>query len=266
MKKIFFAAMMAAAISSCKESEPKALILYYSQTGTTDSLAVEIQRQTGADICRFDVEQAYSGTYEQTIARCLDEREAGFVPDLRPLSIDISGYDLIFLGYPVWFGTYAPPVKALLLSGQLTGKTVVPFCTFGSGGILSSTEDLRRALPDCDVRTGYGVRSARIGAAAEEINRFLIENGWKDGTIEPLPDFSEQTPVSETTAAIFNSACSGYKYPIGTPVSVGQREIPGGTEYKFAAEGYTPDGRPNSAIVFINAIEGKPAEFTQVVR
>jgi len=266
MKKIILAALMAAAITSCKDSGAKALILYYSQTGTTDSLATELRRQTGADICRFDVEQAYSGTYEQTIARCLEEREAEFVPDLKPLDVDLSGYDVIFLGYPIWFGTFAPPVKALLLSGKLAGKTVVPFCTFGSGGIRSSTEDLRRELPYSDVREGYGVRSARIGAAAEELNRFLVENGWKEGSVEPLPEFSEQIPVSEEKTAIFEAACSGYKYPIGTPVTVGERKIPGGIEYKFAVEGFTPDGRLSAVTVFVNVIGEKEPEFTQVIR
>ncbi len=269
MRKIVMAVMVAAAVTSCKGPGGKTLILYYSQTGTTEALAAEIQRQTGADVCRFDVGKAYDGTYEETIERCLEERRTGFVPELKPLGVDVSGYDVIFLGFPVWFGTYAMPVKSLLMSMRsdaLEGKTIVPFCTFGSGGLQASTEDLRAALPGCDVRDGYGVRTARIAEAPQELNRFLIENGWKKGSIEPLPAFSGEVPVTEETAAIFDAACSGYKYPIGTPVAVGERDIPGGKEYKFAAESFTPDGRLSHVAVFVNVIEGQSPVFTQVVR
>jgi len=266
MKRIILAAMAAAAISSCTGSKPQALILYYSQCGTTEAVAKELQSQIGADICRFDVEEAYTGTFEETISRCQKERETGFVPQLKKLGCDLSKYDVIFLGYPIWFGTYAPPVKALLNSVNLDSKTVVPFCSFGSGGLQSSIADLREALPDCIVMNGYGVRTARVDAASEELNRFLIENGWKKGAIEPLPDFSEQQAVTAEQAAIFDEACSNYQFPLGVPSTAAKRTIPGGTEYLFTVEGLTPDGQPSSTSIYVTDLDGKVPVFTQVVR
>ena len=257
------------ALSSCgssvKDAGCKALVLYYSQAGTTKAVAEEIQAQTGADIMSFDVTEPYDGSYEETIQRCLAEREAGVTPELKPLDCDLSGYDLIFLGYPIWFGTYAPPVKALLASEKFAGKVIVPFCSFGSGGLLTSTADLKAALPDADIRDGYGVRTARVSHAAEELDRFLIENGWKEGEVEPLPDYSAQTPVTEGEAAIFDQACSGYQFPLGTPVTAASRKAPYGTDYLFTAESTDQDGNTSTSRIYVTLRDGK-AEFTQVAR
>lgn len=254
-------------LSWSEEGRPisKPLVLYYSQTGTTKAVAEEIRNQTGADIVAFDVTEPYGGSYDETIKRCLAEREAGVIPVLEALDCNLSEYDLIYLGYPIWFGTYAPPVKALLASEQFAGKVIVPFCSFGSGGLQASASDLKKALPDADIRAGYGVRTVRIGKAPAEIERFLIENGWKVGEIEPLPAYSEQAPVTEAEAAIFDEACSGYQFPLGTPVTCGSRETPDGLDYLFKAESKGPDGKVSSSMIHVIVRDGK-AEFTQVAR
>lgn len=265
MRKILFAILATLLMTACNDST-KMLVLYYSQTGTTKSVAEEIQKQTGADIASFDVVEVYDGTYDETIQRFIEERDKGFVPTLAELSCKVEDYDVIFLGYPIWFGTYAPPVKALLNTLRLEGKKIVPFCTFGSGGLQNSMEDLKKALPECSVENGYGVRSARLDAVEGELNRFLIENGWKKGEVEPLMEFSAPSDVNEEDVKIFNAACSGYKYPLGTPKSVCVRDIPDGKEYLFTAEGETPDGNKVESEIFVTVLSGKEPEFTQVVR
>lgn len=265
MKKSIFALCAVLLMVSCK-TEKKSLVLYYSQSGTTKIVAEEIQRQTGADICSYDVVQAYDGTYDETVSRCQSELSSGYIPDLVPLEADLSEYDVIFLGYPIWFGSYAQPVKALLASEKFEGKTIVPFCTFGSGGLQVSVRDLKTALPDAGIKDGYGVRTARVGASAVELNRFLIENGWKAGEIAALPEYSELVDVDEETSAIFDAACSDYIFPLGTPVKVGSRKVPGGTEYLFAAESQSADGQISTSKVYVTAMEGAKPEFTQVAR
>lgn len=256
-------------LSSCKgpATSSKALILYYSQTGTTKAVAEEIKAQTGADIASFDVTTPYNGSFDETIQRCLTEQAQGFVPELKDKDkdLDLSGYDVIFLGYPIWFGTYAPPVAALLASQSFAGKVIVPFCTFGSGGLESSIADLEKALPDADIRPGYGVRTARTGKAAAEIERFLIENGWKSGKVKPLKDYSAPKPVTPEEEAIFDEACSGYQFPLGTPITVGSRKGQDGTDYVFTAQGEDMDGNASKSTIYVSVCEGK-AEFTRVVR
>jgi len=268
MKKIISMMATAAVLASCTGNAPKALILYYSQTGTTEAVAAELQKQTGADIEKFDVEEVYDGDFNATIQRCMGERAEGFVPTLKPIAADLSQYDVIFLGYPIWFGTYAPPVKAFLntVSAELNGKKIVPFCTFGSGGLTSGIADLKAALPGTEIAEGYGVRAARVQYAAEELDRFLIENGYKEGSVEPLPEYSEQAVPTEEETAIFDEATSGYAFPLGTPVTAGSRTVAGGTDYLFIVNSMDQAGNPVEGKIYVICREGRKAEFTQVVR
>ena len=268
MKKIMTIIAAAAILSACTPQQPKMLVLYYSQEGNTQKVAEEIATQTGADIERFDAAEPYSGTFDETIQRCLKEREEGVLPEVSPIKSDLSKYDVIFFGYPIWFGTYAPPVTALLKDVKFDGKTVVPFCTFGSGGLQSSIADLKQAFPNADIREGFGIRAARIGNLKPELERFLILGGYKEGEVEIYPDYSAQAPVTEEQAAIFDAACSDYQFPLGTPISVGSRETPTSVDYCFTAESTGRDGNVSQSIIYVTApkaADAKP-EFTIVVR
>jgi flavodoxin len=268
MKKIMTALAVAATLSACTSQQPKMLVLYYSQEGTTQKVAEQIAAELGADIERFDVEEPYTGNFQETIERCLKEREEGISPKVKPIASDISKYDIIFLGYPIWFGTYAPPVAALLKDINLDGKVVVPFCTFGSGGLYSSTADLQQAIPGAEVRDGFGIRSARIDKLQPELERFLVIGGYKEGEVESYPDYSEQMPVTEEQVAIFDAACSDYQFPLGTPISVGTRETSSSVDYLFTVESMGRDGNPAQSKIYVTVPKSADArpEFTIVVR
>lgn len=264
------AIVAAAALSSCASGEkaPEYLILYYSQTGTTEAVATELQAKLGADIELIEVEAPYDGTYEQTIQRYLEEREQGFIPTVKPLESKLSEYDVIFLAYPVWFGTYASPIAGLVKEYDFAGKKIVPICTFGSGGLYSSAADLAKALPQAEILDGYGVRTARVAAMPKELERFLKSEGYLEGEVEELGEFSPQADVTPEQAAIFDAACSSYAMPLGSPVSVGSRATEDGTEYKFTAVSDSPDGTQASSTIYVlvSKEEGAVPEFTQVVR
>jgi len=265
MKKILSLLSIAALFASCAEETPKTLILYYSQSGTTQAVAEELQKQTGADIERFDITEPYEGDFNAVVQRSMADRTNGTTPTIVPLKSDLSKYDTIFLGYPVWNGTYATPVSALLSSVDLAGKKIVPFCTFGSGGLNTSRDALIAALPESEIAEGFGIRQARVQYAEEELNRFLIENGYKEGSIDPLPEFSEQDVVIPEELAIFEEATSSYMFPLGTPVSVGSRTVPGGVDFLYVVENDGPQGKTQSKI-YVARRNGRNPEFTQVVR
>ena len=246
----------------------KSLILYYSETGTTKTVALELQKQTGADIEAVEAVVPYTGDFQETIQRSGDERQRGETPAIKPLTKNIADYDIIFLGYPIWFGTYAMPIATLVKENDFAGKKIVPFCTFGSGGLNTSAEALRKALPKAEIVKGYGVRTARVSAAAKELDRFLKENGYKAGTIEKLPDFSAQQPVTDAERAIFDAACSDYQFPLGTPQTVGKRTTPDGTDYKYTVTGRGFNGEESTSTIYVTVgnTEGAKPEFTEVVR
>ena len=244
----------------------KTLVLYYSENGTTKTVAEELQKQLGADIEAVEAVEPYTGDFGATIQRGNKERESGNWPAIKPLQKKIAEYDVIFLGYPIWYGTYANPIVTLVKAENFAGKTIVPFCTFGSGGLNTSAADLEKALPKAKIQKGYGVRAARILKIEKELNRFLIENGYKKGSVEKLADYSEQKPVTAAEKALFDEACSSYQFPLGTPETVGKRATADGTDYKFSVKSRGMDGKEATSTIYVTVEKGAKAEFTEVVR
>lgn len=246
----------------------KMLVLYYSQTGTTQVVAEELQKQLGADIDSIVPVEPYAGDFQATIQRGQREMQSGETPALKPLTVNIADYDVIFIGYPIWFGTYAMPIATLVKENDFAGKTIVPFCTFGSGGLNTSTDALKAALPKAKIQAGYGVRTARILAVEKELDRFLKANGYKKGAVNKLPDYSAQKPVTDEEKAIFDAACSSYQFPLGTPQTVGKRVTDDGTDYQFIVKSRGMNGEEATSTIFVTVgkEEGAKPEFTEVVR
>ena len=243
----------------------KKLVIYFSATNTTKAVAEEFQKQLGADIESIEAEKPYSDSFQETMQRAQSDKE----PKIKPLKANLKAYDVIFLGYPIWGGTYASPVVTLLKEQDFTGKTIVPFCTFGSGGLETSSADLVKALPKAKIQPGYGVRQARVNSAAKEIDRFLKENGYKKGSVKALPAYSVQQPVTDAEKAIFDAACSSYQFNLGTPVTFGKRTTDDSIDYEFKVKsrGFGGGGEMNSTIyVTMGKEAGAKPEFTRVVR
>ena len=266
MKRLFI--LFAAMATLTTGFAQKKLVLYYSETGTTKTVAQELQKQLGADIESIEPVTPYSGNFQETIQRGQREMQSGETPELKPLKSKMADYDVIFIGYPIWFGTYANPIITLVKEQDFAGKTVVPFCTFGSGGLNTSSEALKKALPKANIVQGYGVRTARVAAAAKELDRFLKENGYKKGAVAKLPEYSEQVPVTAEDKAIFDAACSSYQFPLGTPSTVGKRQTPESTDYKFTVNSSSPNGTASTSIIYVTVgkEQGAKPEFTEVVR
>ena len=266
------AAMLAAVSCGQKKEEPqKALVLYYSQTSNTKAVAQEIAKLTGADIEEIVPVKPYDGDFQATINRCNEERQQGLTPEIKPIAANLDKYSTIFIGYPVWFGTYAPPVASFLDKADLSGKKIVPFCTFGSGGLDSSIKDLAKKQPKAEILPGYGVRAARLAAVPKEVDQFLKAGGFIEGEYVKLEPFAEQHPVSEEEAAIFNTAVGDYPMIHAQAKTVASRTIPDGTEYLFTAADLPREGGPQmppagEMKVYVTVINGEAPVFTQVVR
>lgn len=276
MKKSLILVCAVAMFSACgshkKGAEPqpgtKSLVLYYSQTGTTKKVAELISQKTGADIEAIDAVNPYDGDYDQTIARGKQEIENNILPDINPLQSRIEDYDTVYLGFPVWFGTYAPPMGRLVKDTDFAGKVLIPFCTFGSGGLESSVANLKAAQPNSTILEGFGIRAARLDAASAELDQFLIRLGILSGTAAPLPQYGTPAPVTAEEKALFDEACGDYPMPLGTPVSVAKAAGQECMYYCFTTDSKRPDGESMSFKIYVvkPAADGSKAEFTKVVR
>ncbi len=283
------AAIALIAIVSCtpKKETPKSkvLVLYYSQTSNTKAVAQEIATRLDADIEEITLVEPYDTAFQATIDRCKADREKGILPEIKPLKSDVADYDWIFIGYPIWFGTYAPPIASLLEKVDLSDKWVVPFCTFGSGGLESSVKDLTEKQPNAKIMTGYGVRAARMDAMPKEVERFLklymplinksdptnIEANTQSDSLFVPADFPEQHPVSADEVAIFDAAVNGYPMLNAKAKTVASRTALDGIEYLFTAmdkpREKKADMPPASEIqVYVLVEKDKAPVFTKVVR
>lgn len=255
-----------------KKETPKVLVLYYSQTSNTRTVAQEIATRLNADIEEIALVEPYDTAFQATIDRCKADREKGILPEIKPLKSNIADYDWIFIGYPIWFGTYAPPVASLLEKIDLSDKRVVPFCTFGSGGLESSAKDLEAKQPNAKVMPGYGVRAARIDAVPGEVELFLKSIGLIEGSFFKSADFPEQHPVSADEDAIFDAAVNGYRMLNAKATTVASRTIVDGTEYLFTAQDMRQEVSPSDSQltseiqVYVTVEKGKSPVFTKVVR
>jgi len=282
LKLLMLAAVVMIVATSCSHNgmrvkrgkAPKMLVLYYSQTSNTKTVAQEIATRLHADIEEITLVEPYDTAFQATIDRCKADREKGITPEINPLKNNVADYDVVFIGYPIWFGTYAPPIATLLDKIDLSGKTVVPFCTFGSGGLESSVKDPAARQPEATIRQGYGVRAARMDAVPKEVEDFLARNFFADGKFDMPEPFPEQHPVSADEAAIFDAAVNGYPMLNAKATAVASRTIldGDGTEYLFTAQDMRQDvnlsdSRLTSEIqVYVIVEKGKSPEFTKVVR
>ncbi len=281
LKIILLAAVAVMVVTSCSQNSmrakkgkaPKMLVLYYSLTSNTKTVAQEIATRLHADIEEIALVEPYDTAFQATIDRCKADREKGILPEIKPLKSNIADYDVVFIGYPIWFGTYAPPIASLLDKIDLSGKTVVPFCTFGSGGLESSAKDLAAKQPNAKVRQGYGVRAARMATVPKEVEDFLARNFFADGKFDMPEPFPEQHPVTADEAAIFDAAVNGYPMLNAKATTVASRTVQDGEgiEYLFTAMDMPrekkADMRPASEIkVYVLVENGKAPEFTKVVR
>lgn len=261
---VLAAVLMGVVSCGAKQEARKALVIYYSQTSNTKAVAVEIASRLGADIEEVVATTPYDGDFQATIARCMQEREQGVKPEIEPLKADIAKYDVVFIGFPVWFGTYAPPVAALLAQVDLAGKKVVPFCTFGSGGLESSTRDIAALQPKAELLPGYGVRAARMAAMPHEVDQFLKAGGFLEGEYTRLEDFPGQQPVNGEEAAIFDAAVGDYPMISAKAKTVAQRALPDGVEYLFTAADLREPEKEMK--VYVTVVSGEAPVFTRVVR
>ena len=276
---VIAAAALTAVSCGQKEEAQKVLVLYYSQTSNTKIVAENIATRLGADIEEIVPVNPYDGDFQATIERCMQERQQGTVPEIQPVAADLSQYDVIFIGYPIWFGTFAPPVAAFLDTADLSGKKVVPFCTFGSGGLESSIKDLQAKQPNAELLPGYGVRAARMAAAPKEVETFLVAGGFIEGEYTAPADFPEQHEASAEEVAIFDAAVGDYPMINAQAQTVAVRTVPEGVEYMFTAvdkprmEGpiAISDNKPKlppatTMTIYVLVANGEAPVFTRVVR
>ena len=149
------------------ETGTDVLVAYFSATGNTENIAEHLATILDADLYEIVPEAPYTAedlNYGDSDSRATREQND---PSARPAisgSVDnMEDYDVIFLGYPIWWGDAPRIISTFLESYDLDGKTIVPFCTSGSSSIGSSAEDLEEVT-----RGATWLEGQRFGGSASQ--------------------------------------------------------------------------------------------------
>ncbi len=122
------------------------LVLYFSATGTTEGIAKQIAEITNSDITEIIPKEEYTTedlNYNNDDSRAnREQNDTSARPEIAN-TINVEDYDVIYLGYPIWWGTVPKIILTVLDNYDLSGKTVIPFCTSGGSGISQSMNDLK---------------------------------------------------------------------------------------------------------------------------
>lgn len=167
----------------------KSLIAYYSRkgnnylngsivnlsVGNTEVVAQKIQEFTGSDMFQIDTVKSYPLDYTETTHVAMDEKRKNARPELTEAVADMNGYDVIYLGYPNWWGTFPMAVFTFLESYDFTGKTIIPYCTHEGSGLGSSERDIRKLCPNAKVLPGLAIRGSSVNSADSMIKSWLFK-------------------------------------------------------------------------------------------
>ena len=173
------------------QEKAKSLVVYFSHTGeqysvgnitegNTAILAKMIQKKTGSDIFEIVPENDYPKVYKT----CTEVAKAEQKKNARPAykgNIDTSGYDTIYLGYPIWWSDFPMVVYTFLEKHNLDGKTIVPFCTHEGSGVSGTDGKLKRLFKNAKVKTALAVRGAtaqnKRAEAEKSVDAWLAKVG-----------------------------------------------------------------------------------------
>ena len=142
-------------------------------TGNTKIVADYISEITGAD--QFEiVTHKYDGmAYTPLIELAKKEAAAGELPPYEGTAPDLSGYDTVFIGGPVWWGTYPQVMFTLFKDINLDGKTVIPFTTHEGSGLASCASDVRKAFPKAKVTGEFSIYGHEVRSGKAKVERWL---------------------------------------------------------------------------------------------
>ncbi|MBN1933731.1 MAG: NAD(P)H-dependent oxidoreductase [Anaerolineae bacterium] len=153
------------------------LVVYFSHSGNTHKIATLIHQEVGGAIHEIQPKVPYPNSYNAVVDQAKKEIQAGYKPALQSTLDRIEAYDTIFVGSPNWWSTIAPPVATFLSEYDLSGKTIVPFCTHGGGGLGRIGRDIAGMCPRSTVLRCFGIYGSGAGNAQAEVSVWLRQIG-----------------------------------------------------------------------------------------
>lgn len=177
MKRIMMTVLMAVLIAMPLLCDP--LVVYFSRSGNTESVAERIAERTDADVFEIVTVQDYPEDYNELLDFARNEQRENARPELATHIENMDVYDVIFLGYPNWWGDMPMPLYSFLDEYDLSGKTIMPFVTSGGSGFSRTIRAIENAEPEATVLEGLSIRDRRVNDSSTDraIEEWIDESG-----------------------------------------------------------------------------------------
>ena len=197
----------------------KIAVVYYSQSkvGNTATVAKWIAKHTGGELVPIEAVEAYPDSYGDTLKAAEKDMEDGGPRAIKPVP-SLDGYDVVFIGSPIWYGTYAPPVAEFFKTHSFAGKTVVPFCTHGGGGAGRYFVDVRKACPAATVKEGLTIRGSN--QIERRLGTGVTVHHTEDDVVNWLNAVFAATAASATTGSAMDFQTDTFKTREGKAVTI----------------------------------------------
>ena len=153
------------------------LIVYFSQTGNTETVANIIHDNVGGDIVKLETTEAYPSDYDELFDYAQQEQQEDARPELSTVIENIEQYDTIFLGYPNWWGDMPMAIYTFLDTYDLSGKTIAPFITHGGSGLSGTPENIQEEL-NASVTEGLAIDGDEASDSSEDVVEWLNSLGF----------------------------------------------------------------------------------------
>ncbi|MDR3363270.1 MAG: flavodoxin [Desulfovibrio sp.] len=153
------------------------LVAYFSWGGNTRSIAKEIHQKVGGDIFEIELVKPYSSNYNACLDEAKRDQETQARPELKTHVADMKKYDVIFLGYPNWWASIPMPVASFLEEYDLSGKTIIPFCSHGGGRLGQSVSAIAKLSPRAKILEALSVHYGGGSSLRNDISAWLRKIG-----------------------------------------------------------------------------------------
>jgi flavodoxin len=158
-------------------SSGKVLIAFYSWSGNTKGLALEIQRQTGADLFEIELTSPYSNNYNTVLEQAQRHQKQQARPAIKGGVDNMASYDTILIGYPNWWASIPMPIATLLEQYDFSGKKIIPFCSHGGGRLGQSLTAIMKLAPNSLLGEALSVHYSGGASINSDITNWLKVNG-----------------------------------------------------------------------------------------
>lgn len=153
----------------------KVLVAYFSWSGNTRSVANQIAELTDGKLFEIQTTTPYPEEYRLCTEVAKKEKEANARPELKTKVDNINTYDVIFVGYPNWWGTAPMAIWTFLENYNFSGKTVIPFCTHGGGGEQNCFKDFVKHTEKATIKKGFLINGGSANSARTKVEKWLHE-------------------------------------------------------------------------------------------